>query len=231
MGQVVLVHGAWVHATAWEAVAEDLRGRGHRVEAVELHRGTLDADTRAVQSVVDGLGGTVTVCGWSYGGMVITGLHLPAGSRLVYLTAFMPDEGETAADLAQRFPESDLQAILSVDDSGNTVLAGSDEVMAAALWADLPAGRASRLRASLSGQPLVSFATPPASIAWRETPSTYVVCLEDRAIRPELQRFMARRADHVVEWHSSHSPMLSRPEVVADLLAGMASSGAAIPGV
>ena len=222
MGRVVLVHGAWVHATVWEAVAEDLRSRGHRVEAVELHRGTLEADTRAVQSVVDELGGSVTVCGWSYGGMVITGLHLAGGSHLVYLAAFMPDERESAAELAQRFPDNDLQKIFSVDDSGKAVLAGSDEEMAAALWADVPAGLATTLRQSLSGQPLVSFAASPASIAWRETPSTYVVCLEDRAIPPELQRHMAQRADQVVEWHTSHSPMLSRPDLVADLLAGMA---------
>lgn len=222
MGQVVLVHGAWVHASAWDAVAEDLRSRGHRVEAVELHRGTLEADTRAVQCVVDELGGSVTVCGWSYGGMVITGLHLPEGSHLVYLAAFMPDEGESASDLTQRFPGHDLEKILSVDDSGNAVLSGSDEEMAATLWADVPAGAASTLRESLSDQPVVSFAAPPASIAWRTTPSTYVVCLEDRAIPPELQRHMAERADQVVEWHTSHSPMLSRPDLVAGLLAGMA---------
>jgi pimeloyl-ACP methyl ester carboxylesterase len=49
----------------------------------ELHRGSLAGDTAAVQAAVDELGGSAVVCGWSYGGAVITGLDLGAGSHLV----------------------------------------------------------------------------------------------------------------------------------------------------
>ena len=46
---------------------------------------------------------------------------------------------------------------------------------------------------------------------------------DDQTIAPESQRKMATNATHVVEWDTSHSPMLSRPELVADLLADLAA--------
>jgi pimeloyl-ACP methyl ester carboxylesterase len=67
-----------------------------------------------------------------------------------------------------------------------------------------------------------SVPAPPA--AWKSIPSTYVVCTDDRTIAPESQRMMAANADAVVEWDTSHSPMLSRPDLVADLLAELAAA-------
>ena len=63
----------------------------------------------------------------------------------------------------------------------------------------------------------------PARVAWRDTPSTYVITRHDRTMNTELQREMARRAKHVVEWDTSHSPVLSRPDLVVDLLDSLAS--------
>ena len=48
---------------------------------------------------------------------------------------------------------------------------------------------------------------------------TYVVCTRDNAISPGTQRFMAARAGQVVEWDTDHSPFLTRPGDLADLLA------------
>lgn len=68
-------------------------------------------------------------------------------------------------------------------------------------------------------QPLVVFAQTPRAVAWREKPSTYIVYAEDRATPPEAQREFARRADSVVELPMGHHPMLSRPELLALVLA------------
>jgi pimeloyl-ACP methyl ester carboxylesterase len=59
--------------------------------------------------------------------------------------------------------------------------------------------------------------------AWTHTPSTYVVCTDDRAFHPDTQRELARHAVDVIEWDTSHSPMLSQPEQVAELLAALAA--------
>ncbi len=206
MGDVILVHGAWVGPDTWEFVTAPLRERGHRVEAVALHRGTLAADTAAVQEVVDRFGIAAVVCGWSYGGMVITGVELLPGSHLVYVCAFMPDEHESALSLNECYP-AEVAALVSVDEAGDLVLTGDeiDDIV----WADAPADRAATARASLRAQAMATMVEPPVRAAWRDTASTYVVGTQDRLVHPDLQREMARRADDVVEWETSHAPMLS----------------------
>ena len=64
-----------------------------------------------------------------------------------------------------------------------------------------------------------SFREAPPRVAWRQTPSTYVVGRRDRAFHRHLVDEMASRAATVIEWDTSHSPLLSRPDLVVDLLA------------
>jgi pimeloyl-ACP methyl ester carboxylesterase len=70
----------------------------------------------------------------------------------------------------------------------------------------------SRLR-PMPLEPLVQ----PSEPAWTSIPSTYVVCTADRVLPPAAQRWMAARADEVVEVESDHSPFLAHPRVLADL--------------
>ena len=57
------------------------------------------------------------------------------------------------------------------------------------------------------------------SPAWRQAPSTYIICTNDKAIDQGAQRAMALHADEVIEWDTDHSPFLTRPADIADLLA------------
>jgi pimeloyl-ACP methyl ester carboxylesterase len=50
-------------------------------------------------------------------------------------------------------------------------------------------------------------------------PTTYVVCAQDRGVNPADQRAMAAKAGDAVELDTSHSPFLSRPRQVADVIA------------
>lgn len=68
----------------------------------------------------------------------------------------------------------------------------------------------------------------PEEIAWRSRPSTYVVCARDEVVHPDLQRAMAARATRSVEWPCGHSPALTRPDAVAQLVAERARSAAAV---
>ena len=74
----------------------------------------------------------------------------------------------------------------------------------------------------LGPQSLASLGQSPAAIGWREKPSTYAVCTDDMAVHPGLQRILARRCSQTVDWPASHSPFLSRPNLVADLIADLA---------
>ncbi|HEV2309301.1 MAG TPA: alpha/beta fold hydrolase, partial [Acidimicrobiia bacterium] len=72
------------------------------------------------------------------------------------------------------------------------------------------------------GQRMESLQTPATRAAWRDVPSTYALCTEDRAVPRTLQRAFAARTNHVVEIPAGHSPFFSRPDLVASLLAARA---------
>lgn len=110
----VLVHGAWCGGWIWRRVADRLRARGHRVFAPTL-TGLADRSHLAgsavdlsmhVRDVLNVLAWEelheVVLVGHSYGGMVITGVAeaAPSGSigSLVYLDAFLPENGRSLAD-------------------------------------------------------------------------------------------------------------------------------------
>jgi pimeloyl-ACP methyl ester carboxylesterase len=65
---------------------------------------------------------------------------------------------------------------------------------------------------------------PLARPAWRRIPSTYVVCTNDKAIPAHVQRSaFAVHANEVIELQAGHSPFLSQPDAVANLLAARAN--------
>ena len=227
---VVLVHGAWHGAWCWEPVVDLLAAAGIPVVALDLPgHGTSSAPLTdlhghgdAVREALDAIEGPVILVGHSYGGAAITdaGTH-SAVVHLVYLTAFALDAHESVitndlaggehAELASAI-ELHADATLTVDPvrAGDIFYADCDPALIPGFVARLvPEGGA-------------GFGQQPRAVAWRERPSTYVVCSEDRALAPELQRNLAVRCATTVEWPTSHSPFVSRPELVADLLADLA---------
>jgi pimeloyl-ACP methyl ester carboxylesterase len=65
----------------------------------------------------------------------------------------------------------------------------------------------------------ITFEQSVNSAAWQTIPSWYLLAQEDRAIIPELQRFMANRIGaKTTEIRASHVPYISRPREVANLI-------------
>jgi pimeloyl-ACP methyl ester carboxylesterase len=231
--KVVLVHGAWHGAWCYGGVLPELRARGIETVAVDLPGhgasteplGDLHADAQAVRAAIDGLGGPVVLLGHSFGGMVITeaGAHRDV-CHLVYLCAFMPDEGESLAALVGTVEDPGLKAqihTLPGEREGEVLI--NPEFAPELFYGDASEEDVQRALAQLVPESGPAFGQAPAQIAWRERPSTYVVCTEDQAILPPLQRQMARHAREVLEWPTSHSPFLSRPDLVVDLLAELSA--------
>jgi pimeloyl-ACP methyl ester carboxylesterase len=214
---LVLVHGAWHGAWCWDGVLSELSARGVPAVAVELPLTGFRDDVAAVRRAIAEAGHEVVVCAHSYGGMVVSTAAVGmAGVRhLVFLAAFQADEGEDMATLMMREPSA-LTAALAVGPEGITV---DRSRLHAVFYSDsdpsVIAGLAERLRPMPREDPGVISGTP----AWAAIPSTYVVCTRDNAIAPATQRFMAARAGQVVEWDTDHSPFLTRPGDLADLLA------------
>ncbi|WP_431944700.1 alpha/beta hydrolase [Actinacidiphila sp. bgisy167] len=221
MTAVVLVHGLYHRPEHFALVAEPLRTAGTEVVVPELHRGSLAADTAAVQEVVDSLPQPAIVLGHSYGGSVITGLR--GVGRLVYLAAFVPDTGESAADLGGASPQ--LRAAIEPGPDGSTGL--HPDRAADTLYGDCPEPLAAWAVGLLRAQARGCGRGVPERHGWRDTPSTYVVCARDRAIDPDLQREMATRCADVREWRTGHSPFVGRPDLVVALLLELLAAGAA----
>jgi pimeloyl-ACP methyl ester carboxylesterase len=225
---VVLVHGAWHGAWCWERVVPLLDAASVPLVVVDLPsvshgNATLHDDADYVRGAVDSVDGPVVLVGHSYGGAVITaaGVH-PNVAHLVYICAFALEPGESVSTNALTGGDepNDLAAAVVLGDGVVTV--DPDRVVAAFFHdcePEIAAAAAHRLRpqsfAALTGEVEVA--------AWREKPATYVVCTEDHALPVALQRSIAARIGESIDWPTSHSPFLSRPDLVADLLVELSS--------
>jgi pimeloyl-ACP methyl ester carboxylesterase len=110
----VLVHGAWHGGWCWRRVSDLLEQQGHKVftptltglgERSHLLRAGINISTHVTDVVNllkwEGLSGVV-LCGHSYGGMVVSGVAeqmAPAIGSIVFLDAFVPENGDSMADL------------------------------------------------------------------------------------------------------------------------------------
>jgi pimeloyl-ACP methyl ester carboxylesterase len=216
---LVLVHGAWHGPWAWDRLVEELDGvRVRRVSLPSVGTdpaslGDLYDDAEAVRSVVADIDGPVVVCAHSYGGAPATeGLaDLGNVAGLVYLCAFQLDVGDSLASAVGGEP---LEWWDMHEDEGYVAALRPAEIFYADV--DDPTARASI--AQLGHQSLVALGQPLTKAAWRTVPSTYVVCEQDRAIPVFAQEAMSQRSKRVLRLASSHSPFLSRPAELAEIL-------------
>jgi pimeloyl-ACP methyl ester carboxylesterase len=235
---VVLVHGAWHGAWCWERVVPGLQERDLEVNAIELpghgddpgELTDLHGDARRVRELLDAGTGPVVLVGHSYGGAVISeaGGH-DRVRELVFIAALALDADETcliaaaseaeAADISHE-GRPDLGAALVIADDGTSTV--RPELATELFYDDCDEASADWAVARLGPHRLDAMQQEPAAVAWRTKPSTYAVCADDLAIHPDLQRLLAKRCATAVEWPTSHSPFLSRPELVVDLLAEVA---------
>jgi pimeloyl-ACP methyl ester carboxylesterase len=225
-GTAVLVHGGWHGAWAWELLTPRLVERGLDLVAVDLpsagQGGGVPADVAVVRRTLDDLHATerpVVLVGHSYGGIVATVAASGRGEvgHLLYVAAFQLDVGESllgalGGALPPWIAKDEAAGVMTVPDAA-PVFYGDVEP-------ELAAAAAGRLRP----QSLVSFADPVTTAGWHDTPSTYVACTEDAAVPHAAQAQMATRSGTVVTMHSGHSPFLSRPDELADVIAATAAT-------
>jgi pimeloyl-ACP methyl ester carboxylesterase len=236
--RVVLVHGAWHGAWAWERVVALLTAKRIPSTAVELPGhgtdrgpyGDLHSDAERVRDAIDQTDDDVILVGHSYGGAVITeaGTH-PRVRHLVYIAAFALEAGESCVSAAMADEGAGRISHEGRPSLGDGFISGIDGLItldhataAACFYNDCEADTVAWALARLGPQPLITLQGAPNTVAWRSKPSTYVVCADDLAVHPELQRILARRCDSTVEWQTDHSPFLCRPDLVADLLGNLA---------
>jgi pimeloyl-ACP methyl ester carboxylesterase len=221
---VVLVHGAWHGPWAWSEVERALADEGVDVVTVDLPSvgqdtsalGDLDDDAAAVRAAIDAVDGPVVVVAHSYGGAPTT--QGAAGAEniahIVYLTAFMLDEGESLFGLVGGVAPDWWQ----VAEDGESLLPGRPEEI---FFNDVAEDATSAAVAQLAPQSMAAVKGPVGAVAWRDTPTTYVICERDNAIPVPAQEMLAGRADNVARLDASHSPFLSQPDAVVGIIRGV----------
>jgi pimeloyl-ACP methyl ester carboxylesterase len=222
MATIVLVHGAWHGSWCWQRVTSLLEKRGLAVRTVDLPSVgagpgagiDLSADAAAVEAVIAGVAGPVVLCGHSYGGMVISRVSAERVTRLIYICAFMSLEGESLVSIGGGRHAPWIQML----DGGLTL---PDPAQTQSIfYGDCDASTVEWAKSQLRPQSGAPFDEPVPHPAWRHIPSTYVVCANDMALPPEVQRnVFAPRATETLELQAGHSPFLSQPDAVAALLA------------
>ena len=221
--KVVLVHGAWVDATCWVAVAEKIERAGFDTVAVQLPLTSLADDAAALRATIADEDGPLLVVGHSYGGVVITeAADNEKVVGLVYVTAFAPDIGEAAGTLTDRYPPSRMNSEVELADGMlRLTRKGVDEGFAQ----DLDADRREEIFHNQARTAAAVLGAPVRNAAWNILPNWYLIATDDQAIPPALQRDLAlklRAKTGTVA--SSHVPMLSHPHAVAEFICGAAAA-------
>ena len=83
---------------------------------------------------------------------------------------------------------------------------------------DCEAGAAQRAADAMRPMSMAAMSGVPRAIGWRAKPATYIVCTDDQALPVALQQSNAKRVGAVIEMPTGHSPFVSRPELVVEVL-------------
>jgi pimeloyl-ACP methyl ester carboxylesterase len=237
MARYVLVHGAWHGAWCWDGVADDLRAAGHEVEAFDLpghgedatphEEVTLERYAQRTAEVLAG-GEPAVLVGHSMGGVVATQAAELAPehiARLVYVTAFLPKDGESLQSLAA-LPENPDDKVIP-----NCEIAPPDAIIPgpvaqAAFYHRCTPQDAEAAISRLNPQPLPPLGTPVSITRERAgaIERHYVACTDDQAIPIALQRRMIDESPcaSVVELDADHSPFLCRRAELVEALQAVA---------
>jgi pimeloyl-ACP methyl ester carboxylesterase len=230
---VVLVHGAWMGAWAWDDVVPLLEASGHAVHVVELPAhgddqtpaadASLTGYRDAVIAVLDGLDEPAAVVGHSMGGMVISEVaqaRPEAITELVYVAAFIPQSGDSLFSLSMMDPDA-ITAMHLVDNGDGTASIDPDAI-GEVFCGDCDEAHVQTIVDRTRPEPLMPLVTPAMldAEAFGSVRRTYVHTELDQAVSLAAQQAMvaASPVDDSRSLSTSHSPFFSQPQALTDAI-------------
>ena len=219
---IVFAHGIWADGSCFSKLIPTLQAEGHEVYVSQHGLDSLEGDVAAVTFTLNHVPGPIVLVGHSYGGTLITkaGTHDRVGA-LVYISALAPDDDETSASLQAQFAQTPAFAHIDAADGRIWLLPpGISD-----FCGDLPEAEQQLVLATANPPAVDLFDEQVPGTAWKTKPSWYIVANNDRAVNPDLERFVAKRMGaKTYEVESSHVPMLSHPDFVLDVIREAAKS-------
>jgi pimeloyl-ACP methyl ester carboxylesterase len=236
----LLVHGAWHGAWCWNKVVPEMQAKGQNVISIDLPghgKDTTNADNitlndyvQKVVSVAKELKGEVILVGHSMGGVVISQAaeYLGTGkvSKLVYLDAFLPKNGESVSGLARL-----IEASLPPDSTRITIGKGLNvsasrksstfkpEVADILFYHDCSATDKAFAHKNLSRQSFAPLGTPVSltDSVYGRIPKYYILCTESKDLDKSILPTRVH-CEKIFKIKSSHSPFFSKPEKLVKIL-------------
>ncbi|MBO9547744.1 alpha/beta fold hydrolase [Caulobacter sp.] len=231
---IVLVHGAFENGDVWGHVTAKLQKDGYQVVTVNLpgrpgnpmtpDKVSLDAYR---DTVVQALGATkrpAVVVGHSFGGIVVSAAAEQAPKKvktLVYLAAYLPQDGDSLVSLAQQDPDAKIGPHLQIQkDKG---IASIEYSARADLFANGgPDGLRKAIPDLILDEPLAPLATPVKVTAanFGKVDKVYIHTAMDQVISPAFQAKMVAKTPVRVEYtlQTGHTPFLTDPDGLADAI-------------
>jgi pimeloyl-ACP methyl ester carboxylesterase len=238
---VVLVNGAWSEPGSFDGVIKKLQNDGYPVVAPPTALRSLSGDSTYLSSYLKTIQGPIVLVGQSYGGSVIT--NAATGNTnvkaLVYVSAFAPDEGESAQDLTAKFPGTHitddpnaplptaLSAVpfTSTDSTTGETTTGIDLYTKPDHYRDLflsdqvSEKESAALAAEQHPITLQALTDKSGDPAWKTIPSWFLVSNDDHLIPAATERFMATRAHgHIIVANTPHAAQVTNPGIVTRLV-------------
>jgi pimeloyl-ACP methyl ester carboxylesterase len=221
---IVLEHGAWADASSWSSVISRLQRRGFTVYAPPNPLRGLPQDSAYLHQFLTQnaalKGQPVVLVGHSYGGAVITNAAVgdPGVKALVYVDAFIPDQGDTIGSLASGSclgSDSFNPVPYPGAPPGDVDLYIKPDLVPGCFATGLPASQAAVLAATQRPLAASAFTGPSGPPAWKTIPSWTVIGTGDRVIPPAALTFMAQRAGaRITDVNAGHLSLISEPQVV-----------------
>ncbi|MEU7882998.1 alpha/beta hydrolase [Microbispora bryophytorum] len=219
---LLLVPGAWHKPEHLQLLIDDLPGIDvHTVALTSCGDdpkalGDMYSDAAAIRAAVEAIGGPVVVVAHSYGGVPTTQALADASNvkSIVYLAAFQLDAGDSLLSSAGGDPALWWEFHRQEGVGDFLTVANPVEVF----YGDVDRSVAEKAAAALGYQSYAATTQKLTAVAWQTIPSTYIICEADGAIPPFVQELFAKRADRTLRLNSSHSPFLSQPSALAQLI-------------
>ena len=214
---VVMVHGAWAECASWNAVIPLLQKSGLTAICAPLPLTSLGDDVRALDRALARIEGDIVLVGHAYAGAVIGATKNERVKLLLYVAALAPDEGETVAEVFYREAPHPQAPRLAPDADGFIWMPkdGFDRAFAPDAGADLK-GLLIATQRPINVKCIQEKAPRP---LWKDRTSWFLVAEQDRMIPAKTQHFEAARMKATVRAHAvDHSPMLTSPHTVADVV-------------
>jgi pimeloyl-ACP methyl ester carboxylesterase len=225
---IVLEHGAWADASSWSSIISRLQRSGFTVYAPPNPLRGLPQDSAYLHDFLTQnaalAGQPVVLVGHSYGGAVITNAAVgdPEVRALVYVDAFIPDQGDTIGALASGSclgSDSFNPVPYPGGPPGDVDLYIKPDLVPGCFATGLPASQAAVIAATQRPLAASAFGEPSGPPAWKTVPSWAVIGTGDQVIPPAELTFMAQRAGaHITDVNAGHLSLISRANVVTRVI-------------